>query len=209
MQQQESHEWRDVLGTGLERRQQRSIELEAETTELRVYQTQIVPGLLQTAEYAEALMRRLVDFYRIPDDIERGVAARMARQRVLHQSGHQFNFLIAEQSLYSTVGGENVMCDQLDRLASTLSMPRIRLEVIPAAAEVYTISTSFVMFDDRTVMVEGTAAELTITQPREIAIYRRAFDTISKQAVTGVEARALIMSAIEHRRGAESQPPIS
>ncbi|WP_433665391.1 DUF5753 domain-containing protein [Nocardia sp. CA-128927] len=192
-----------MLSTGLTRRQQQSIELEAETTELRVYQTQIVPGLLQTAEYAEALMQRLVEFHRVPDDVEQGVSTRMARQRILHEDDHRFHFLISEQSLHSTVGSEDVMRRQLDRLASTLGMPRITLGVIPAAAEVLMVSTSFVMFDDRMVMVEGTAAELTITQPREVAIYRRAFDTFAEQAVIGAEARALIMAAMDRRCSSE------
>jgi hypothetical protein len=56
------------------------------------------------------------------------------------------------------------------------------------------------MFDNRMVMVEGTAAELTITQPREVAIYGRAFDVLASQAVTGDAARTLIRRALESRQ---------
>ncbi|WP_245721936.1 DUF5753 domain-containing protein [Nocardia crassostreae] len=193
-------EWRRILSTGLKRRQQKSLRIEADATFLRGYQTQVVPGLLQTAEYATALLRRSIEFYRIPDDLDEGVSTRMERQRILYQRDHRFHFLLAEQGLHSTVGGDDVMAGQLDRLASMIGMPRVALGVIPSMAEVLVVSTSFVLFDNRMVMVEGTAAELTITQPREVALYGRAFDTLARQAVTGKAARELIMNALDKRR---------
>ncbi|WP_280243379.1 helix-turn-helix domain-containing protein [Nocardia abscessus] len=192
-------EWRKVLGTGLKRRQQRSLELEAEATIIRDYQPQIVPGLLQTAEYAEAKLRRGIEFYQVPDDVDEAVSKRMERQRVLYQRDHRFHFLIAEQALYTTVGTDAVMIGQLDRLASILGMPRVTLGIVPALAEALVVSTNFAMFDNRLVMVEGTAAELTITQPREIATYGRAFKTLAGQSVTGEAVRKLIRTALDRR----------
>lgn len=192
-------EWRKILGTGLGRRQQKSLKLEAAATHIRDFQPQIVPGLLQTAEYAAAKLRRGIEFHRIPDDIDAAVAKRMERQRVLYQRDHLFHFLIAEQALYTTVGDDTVMIGQLDRLASLLGMPRVTIGIVPATAEALVVSTNFAMFDNRLVMVEGTAAELTITQPREIDVYGRAFDTLARQSVTGEEARKLIRSALRGR----------
>ncbi|MEC3958904.1 helix-turn-helix transcriptional regulator [Nocardia sp. CDC153] len=193
-------EWRRVLATGVQRRQQKSVKLEAEATNLRVYTTQVVPGLLQTAEYAEGIFRRHIEFYRVPDDLDAGVSKRMERQRILYQRDHRFHFLITEQALYTTVGNDDVMRGQLDRLASIIGMPRITVGIIPATAEALIVSTSFVMFDNRMVMVEGTAAELTITQPREVAIYGRAFNVLAGQSVTGEDARSLIRKALAHRQ---------
>ncbi|GAA5053925.1 helix-turn-helix domain-containing protein [Nocardia callitridis] len=192
-------EWRKVLGGGYKRRQQKSVKLEAEAKLLRAYQTQIIPGLLQTAEYATAFLRRLIEFYRMANDLEAGVSARMERQRVLYQRDHKFSFLLAEQALYSTVGNDDVMIGQLDRLSTLAGMPRVTIGIIPFDSEVRIVSTSFVLFDNRMVMVEGTAAELTITQPREIALYGRAFDTLAGQSVTGEAARGLIRRALEAR----------
>ncbi|MBF6300603.1 helix-turn-helix domain-containing protein [Nocardia amamiensis] len=193
-------EWRKVLGTGLKRRQQKSLQLEAEATFIRDYQPQIVPGLLQTAEYAEAKLRRGMEFHQVPDDLDEAVSNRMERQRILYQRDHRFHFLIAEQALYTTVGSDDVMIGQLDRLASIIGMPRVTLGIVAATAEALVVSTNFVMFDNRLVMVEGTAAELTITQPREIAIYIRAFETLARQSVTGDKARDLIRGALDRRR---------
>ncbi|MGW0179887.1 helix-turn-helix domain-containing protein [Nocardia sp. NPDC003345] len=195
-------EWQKVLGTGLKRRQQKSLKLEASSTHIRDFQPQIVPGLLQTAEYAEAKLRRGIEFHRIPGDIDEAVAKRMERQQVLYKRDHRFHFLMAEQALYTTVGDDAVMIGQLDRLSSILGMPRVTLGVVPFTAEALVVSTNFAMFDNRLVMVEGTAAELTITQPREIDVYGRAFDTLAEQSVTGAAARGLIQAALR-ARGAE------
>jgi transcriptional regulator with XRE-family HTH domain len=97
-------EWRKILGTGLGRRQQKSLKLEAGAAHIRDFQPQIVPGLLQTAEYAAAKLRRGIEFHRVPDDVENAVSKRMERQRILYQRDHLFHFLIAEQALYTTVG---------------------------------------------------------------------------------------------------------
>lgn len=193
-------EWRKILGTGLKRRQQKALKLEAEATHIRDYQPQIMPGLLQTAEYAAAKLRRGIEFHQVPDDVDEAVSKRMERQRILYQRNHLFHFLIAEQALYTTVGADAVMIGQLDRLASIIGMPRVTIGIVPATAEALVVSTNFAMFDNRLVMVEGTAAELTITQPREIATYGRAFKTLAGQSVTGAVARRLIGAALDKRR---------
>ncbi|WP_067854385.1 helix-turn-helix domain-containing protein [Nocardia shimofusensis] len=192
-------EWRKILGTGVRRRQQKSLRLEATAAVIRDYQPQIVPGLLQTAEYAAAKLKRGIEFHQVPDDVEEAVAKRMERQRVLYQRDHLFHFVIAEQALRTTVGDDEVMEGQLDRLSSLIGMPRVTIGIVPATAEALVVSTNFVMFDNRLVMVEGTAAELTITQPREIAVYGRAFDLLARQAVTGKRARELIGRIVRDR----------
>ncbi|WP_306362469.1 helix-turn-helix transcriptional regulator [Nocardia sp. CC227C] len=192
-------EWRRILGTGLQRRQQKALKLEAEATAIRDYQPQIIPGLLQTAEYAEAKLRRGMEFHQVPDDLDAAVSKRMERQRILYQRDHRFHFVIAEQALYTTVGGDAVMRGQLDRLAAIIGMPRVTLGIIPVDAEALVVSTNFAMFDNRLVMVESTAAELTITQPREIATYGRAFKLLAGQSAVGENARTLIRKAIDAR----------
>jgi Domain of unknown function (DUF5753) len=69
-----------MLGTGTRRRQQASRTLEAKTRLMCWYEPLLVPGILHTAEYAEAVMRRVIEFYGIPDDLDAGVAERMERQ---------------------------------------------------------------------------------------------------------------------------------
>lgn len=137
--------------------------------------------------------------FRLPNDIDEGVSRRMARQNILYERDHRFHFIISERSLYTTVGGDEVMRGQLDRLQSMIGMPRVTLGIVPLTAEAIVVVENFMMFDDRMVKVEGHTAELTITQPREIALYGEAFDVLAGQAVTGRAARDLITTAIARR----------
>ncbi|MFJ1457928.1 Scr1 family TA system antitoxin-like transcriptional regulator [Nocardia sp. N2S4-5] len=79
------------------------------------------------------------------------------------------------------------------------------LGIVPLTAETVVSVENFMMFDNRTVKIEGHTAELTVTQPREVALYGRAFDVLAGQSVTGDKARALIRTALEIRRSPDDQ----
>ncbi|MFG3518952.1 helix-turn-helix domain-containing protein [Nocardia nova] len=192
-------EYKRLLHTGTKRRQQQAVTLAEQTKLMRVYEPVLIPGILQTAEYAEGVLRRVTEFYRIPNDVEQGVAKRLEQQKVLYHGDHRFHILITEQSLSTTVGGDEVMVGQLDRLLAVIGLPRVLLGVVPSDSEWLTPATNFVMFDDRMVLVEAITAELKVTQPREIQLYRRAFDTLARQSVTGDRARELIRKALDAR----------
>jgi len=193
-------EYKRLLHAGTRRRQQQSVTLAEQTKVMRIYEPVLIPGMLQTADYAAAVLRRVTEFYRIPNDVDQGVANRLEQQKVLYHGDHRFHILIAEQSLSTTVGDANVMTGQLDRLLAVIGLPRMLFGIVPSGAEWLTPATNFVMYDDRMVQVEAITAELTITQPREIALYARAFETLARQAVTGDDARELIRRAIDARR---------
>ncbi|MFI1240483.1 helix-turn-helix domain-containing protein [Nocardia salmonicida] len=192
-------EWRRVLGTGTKRRQAASVKLEAETQLMRCFHPFMIPGLLQTAEYAEGVLRRVIEFQQIPNDVDEGVSKRLQRQQILYKRDHVFHFLISEHCLYTTVGNDAVMIGQLDRLLAVTGMPRVTFGIVPLTADYRVSLTNFTMFDNRMVMVENTSAELTITQPREVALYGRAFGILASQSVTGSAARELIAAALKNR----------
>jgi transcriptional regulator with XRE-family HTH domain len=195
-------EWRRMLQTGTRRRQEASIVLEADTRLQRWYEPLLVPGLLHTAEYARAVMSRVIDFYEVPDDLEAGVAARMERQQILYHGDHRFQFILSQQALYTTVGDASTMIGQLDRLLTVMSLPRVSLGILPTRHPYQVPTNQFIIFDDRFVHVEAVSAELTITQPREIALYIKAFQILSKLAVYGQHARRLVLAEISALRGA-------
>ncbi|GAB1693262.1 helix-turn-helix domain-containing protein [Krasilnikovia sp. M28-CT-15] len=199
-------EWRRRLRTGTKARQEKSLSLEAETEIMRWYEPVLIPGLLQTAEYAAAVLRRVTSFYGTPDDVEAGVAARMERQQVLYQAGHRFHFVLAQQALQTGVGDQDVMAGQLDRLLSVMSMSRIRLGIVPAAAPYLVPSNQFIMFDERLVHVEAVSAEISVTQPREISLYLRAFAALAGSAVYGAAARDLILAELGSTGSARQGP---
>lgn len=202
-------EWRRMLGAGTRRRQQTSRTLEAQTRLMRWYEPLLIPGILHTAEYATAVMRRVIDFYQVPDDLDAGVAARMGRQQILYRGDHRFHFIIAHQALLTTVGDTNVMIGQLDRLLAVMSLPRVSLGIIPARAGYRVPTNQFIMYDNRLVHVETISAELTISQPREIALYSKTFHELTRQATCGQTARTLITTALDDLRNDSPPEPDS
>jgi transcriptional regulator with XRE-family HTH domain len=191
-------EWRRTLAGGTRRRQQMSRTLEGQTRLLRWYEPVLIPGILHTAEYAGFVMGRVIDFYEVPDDVDAGVRVRMERQQVLYRGDHRFHFIIAHQALHTLVGNKSVMIGQLDRLLTVMSLPRVILGIIPADADYRVPTNQFIIYDDRLVHVETISAELTISQSREIFLYRKAFETLHQQAVHGQVARNLITAALEN-----------
>ncbi|MFC4128989.1 helix-turn-helix domain-containing protein [Nocardia rhizosphaerae] len=193
-------EWKRVLGIGTRRRQKMSVKLEGGARTIRWYEPTIVPGLLQTAEYAAGILSKIISFYEIPDDLADGVAARMERQRVLYKGDRRFSFIIAEQVLHTTVGDDQVMLGQFDRLLTVMSLPRVVLGIVPAAMTYNGPATNgFSIFDQHLVQVETVTAELSVKQPREIALYERMFAVLNEQAVFGERARELISNAAQCR----------
>ncbi|WP_073863340.1 helix-turn-helix domain-containing protein [Streptomyces sp. CB01249] len=189
-------EWRRQLHAGAETRQKKSIPIYAKTKVFRIWNPSMVWGTFQTAEYAAEVFQQAVGFYEFPDDVEAAVGKRLERQRYLYEGERVYNVLLGEQALYSNVGGADVMKAQLDRLMAVMGLPRVSLGVVPAGAQTAIwLGHSFSMFDDRLVLVETFSAELSVTQPREIELYHKAFGLLRQSAVYGEAARGLILAA--------------
>ncbi|WP_067470253.1 helix-turn-helix domain-containing protein [Nocardia amamiensis] len=191
-------EWRRMR---LPHRQKQSIAVADKTNLMRWFEPVLMPGLLQTPPYAEAILRRVLDFYDGPgDDLESSLAARLERQQVLYRGNHRFYFILAEQVLHTRVGTADVMREQMDRLLTAMSLPRVVLGIVPSAHQYTAPTNNFIMFDSRMVQVETISAELTITQPSEIALYEKAFHRLKDQAIHGQDARAMIAAAMDRFR---------
>ncbi|QIS20469.1 helix-turn-helix domain-containing protein [Nocardia terpenica] len=191
-------EWRRMR---LPHRQKQSVAVADKTNLMRCFEPVLVPGLLQTPPYAEAILRRVLDFYDGPgDDLESGLAARLERQQVLYRGNHRFYFILAEQVLHTRVGTADIMAEQMDRLLTAMSLPRVVLGIIPSDHEYLAPTNNFAIYDEREVRVETISAELTITPPAEIALYDKSFRTLRDQAVHGRDARAMISEAMADLR---------
>ncbi|WP_433245340.1 helix-turn-helix domain-containing protein [Streptosporangium sp. CA-135522] len=191
-------EWRRQLRLGTKTRQQSWAEIEAEITNLRVFESVLVPGLLQTSEYARLRLSQVIAFHGIPDDLEEGVAARMRRQEVLYNPAKTFHFVILESALRLGMAPPDVMLGQLDRLIAITMMPRVHLGIVPMRAPLpFAPQHGFWIFGDRAVHVETVAAELTLTLSDEIEQYARLFDWFTKAAHYGPHARRIITQTME------------
>lgn len=196
------HEYRRQMQAGLKHLQESSIPLYEQTSLFRIYDTTVVPGLFTTAEYAAGLFRFWSAFMGLKDDVDAAVEARMDRQRVLYAGERMFRVVIEEQVLRTRVGDTDVMMGQLDRLLAVMSLPRVSFGVIPAMGKRHSLTQgSFWMFDDSRVRIETVSASLTVTQPRDIAMYSRVFELLQRSAVFGREARLIISHALRDLSG--------
>jgi hypothetical protein len=193
-------EWRRIHRTGLRHVQQSRAALYDRTRLMRVYCSNVIPGLFQTPGYAHALLTAITTFQRTPDDVDQAVAARIARNHVLTEGEHRFAVLIEEAALRYRVGDTATMAGQLGHLLTVMTLPSVALSIIPFTADRHTMWAieTFTIFDDTRVHVETLSAQLTITTPGETAVYRRAFTELANLAVTGAPARALITTAIDN-----------
>ncbi len=191
-------EWRRHLGAGAETRQKKSLPVYARTKVFRIWNPNMIWGTFQTAEYAAAVFEQAIRFYEFPDDRDAAVAKRLERQRYLYEGDRIYNVILGEQALYSKFGGPEVMRDQLDRLVALMGLPRVSLGIVPDTADTAIwLGHSFSMFDDKRVLVETFSAELTVTQPRDIELYARAFSLLRQSAVYGDSARNIVLAARE------------
>ncbi|RZU52642.1 transcriptional regulator with XRE-family HTH domain [Krasilnikovia cinnamomea] len=190
-------EWQRHMRAGMKRAQSSAVPLYEKTKLFRGYENTVIPGLFHTAEYAASIFAWWADFLALPNDAEAAVAARMERQQVLYTGDRRFLFVLEEQVLHTRVGNTEVMLGQLDRLLAVISLPRVSVGIIPANGRRQCLSQgSFWIFDERLVQIETMSAGLEVTQPREIAIYGRAFALLQASAVFGRPARDLIGRAI-------------
>jgi transcriptional regulator with XRE-family HTH domain len=106
--------------------------LEAAAELIRTYEIQFVPGLLQTADYARAVARLTPEGARSEDEVERVVALRTRRQRVLDREPPLKLWAVIEESvLLRPIGGRQVLRDQLHALRSAVERPNITVQIIP------------------------------------------------------------------------------
>ncbi len=189
-------EWRRIMRSGTKRRQQASAAAYERARLFRIFEPAVIPGLLQTHDYAIAVLSTFIDFLRVPDDAEEGAVARLERQRVLTHGDRHFHMVIAQQALHTNVGGPQVMAGQLEHLLEVMKLPRLRLGIIPADAPYRVpLNNGFWILDDALVQFDTYSAELSLVRPDEIALYGRAFERLAALAVYGPEARGMITDA--------------
>ncbi|MFC9928138.1 helix-turn-helix domain-containing protein [Streptomyces sp. NPDC127190] len=110
------------------------VSLEGAASLIRSYEPHFVPGLLQTEDYARAVLKSGAVGQTSPDDIERHVALRMQRQELLNRpDAPRFWAVIDETVLRRPVGGPEVMRAQIDKLLEATKLPHVTLQVAPFA----------------------------------------------------------------------------
>ncbi|UIX33810.1 DUF5753 domain-containing protein [Streptomyces sp. GQFP] len=189
--------WQQRLSTGTASVQSEVVRLYQQTRHGKAYVPAMIWGTLQTEAYATVILRKVVAFLDIPDDVPAGVAKRMERQQVLYDGEHRYDVILGEQALYTNVGGPEVMRGQLERLLREIDLPSLTLGVLPATADVGMVPThGFNMYDDSRAHYELVSTGVDITDPAELALHNKAFGLLSDAAYYGDDAKELIEKAL-------------
>ncbi|MDY0810722.1 helix-turn-helix transcriptional regulator [Kitasatospora purpeofusca] len=190
-------EWKRLHRTRMKHAQEVVLPVLDRSRQIRVYCSNVFPGMLQRRAYARALMATITEFQQTPDDVEAAVESRLQRTRFLHEGNRTFALVVEETVLRYPIGGPVALEDQLRYLLEVMGAPRVSFGVIPFGAprRMWPLE-AFSMFDDRQVNAELLSAAVTITAPGEVATYAKAFKVLASMAVYGPQARNLIEEAI-------------
>jgi len=193
--------WEDRLG---ERKhlqdEMRAREAAAHT--IRSFQPTIVPGLLQTPEYATFVMR-LADVESVMD-YDEALAGRLRRQEALFVGEKRFEFLIGETALRWPASRPELLAAQLDRIVTLSSLKYVSVAVLPIGEPVNVVAWSnFTLLegDSPFVSIELTHHEDPLADDRRIDLYRTLYSKMWARALTGADAAALIQRMAAELRG--------
>jgi len=173
--------------------------LEAEAATIRAYEQQVVPGLLQTAEYARAMLRAARPDIGA-DEVERRVHVRMRRQSLLERE-HPIDLwaVLDEAVLSRPVGGDTVMRRQLTALAAAADRPGVTLQVLPFEAGAHAgMDGTFTILsfpnpaDPPVVFAENATGGLFIEKHEELRKYEFIFQRIRATALPPEESVSFI-----------------
>ena len=170
--------------------------LEAEAVSIKDFDSAVVPGLLQTADYARAMCLAPLPEPGLPemkgDVIEQRVGARLRRQKLLEQQDHRFNFrtILDEAALQRVVGSPKIMYEQLNRLIEASDRENITIQVVPFAVGAHpALDSTFNILEfgsalGDVVYVEGLQGYLYLERKEEVDRYQRVFSRLSELALT-------------------------
>jgi hypothetical protein len=179
------HRYGDVLPAWF----QSYVGLEAAAAAIRSYDVQFVPGLLQTRDYARAVVV-LGHRHASEDEIEHRVDLRIDRQRILARPDPpQLWVVIDEGALRRPVGGTKVMRAQIEALANAAELPNVRLQVVPFRAGGHAGaggSFSILRFADPelpdVVYIEQLTSALYLDKPEDVEPYATAIEVLCVKA---------------------------
>lgn len=176
---------------------------EAQAATLRSYEPLLVPGLLQTEEYARAILAARPGGKQ--DDLDDQVAARIGRQAILTRADPpQLWSVVDEGVLHRRIGGPKVMHDQLEHLAALAENPQTTIQIIPASAGAHGgLLGGFVIADldgsPGMVYLETAAEGQIADSPAIVAHAMLRFDALRSEALPRPASRDLIMKVAEDR----------
>ena len=178
--------------------------LESEAVSISDFSLGFIPGLLQTTDYARAIVRAVLPDM-VPEIVEQRVQGRMARQQLLdRENAPHFEAVIDESALHRVVGRPAVMRAQLERLLELSERPNVALRVIPYKAGGLPAGNRFIILrfasaevkDVVFIEIEGLTGDMYLDDPDEVETYNTTFRTLVQLAASSEKTRAIIAAMI-------------
>jgi transcriptional regulator with XRE-family HTH domain len=178
---------------------------ETEACRISTFEPQVIPGLLQTEQYATAVVGAHA-LRTTPDEMEHRVGLRQARQARLTGDGEpvQLDAVIGEGALRQLIGGADVMREQLQRLTALGELPNVTLRVLPFGAGAHpALNGAFQVLefpdpdDPRIVYIDYVIGGLYLEHMREVGLYRLAYQQLQDIALRPDESAKLIVRLTE------------
>jgi transcriptional regulator with XRE-family HTH domain len=187
------------------------IGLEEEAVSISAFQSSVVHGLFQTADYARAMHERSVPRF-APDQIELQIEAKLTRQRILTRANPPgFAVVLDEAALHRMVGGHKVMADQLARILEMSALANVKVQVLPyeqGAHPALESNFNILQLPDPTpgvVFVEGLIGSTYLERPEDLERYRDIFKELQSIALNPKDSSDLIAELLcDYRRSAGS-----
>ncbi|MCX5362099.1 helix-turn-helix transcriptional regulator [Streptomyces sp. NBC_00124] len=170
---------------------------EREAIAISSYENQVVPGLLQTDEYAGAVFRSRVPVYD-EDEIARLVAGRVERQAILRGKESPItSFVVWEPVVRAPLGGKAVQAEQLRHLRACSELPGLMLQILPLERAAHAgLDGPFVLLEtpehQRLVYTETQRGSQLIADQGEVAILNQKYAMLRSQALTPEDTRDLL-----------------
>lgn len=176
------------------------IGLETDAESLRTYEPQIITGLLQTRPYVEALIQGALPETSVAD-IEKRVQVRIRRQERISADSNPLRLWVVldEACLHRTVGGRQVMREQLEHVAEMSQLPHITVQVLPFDVGAhpgingqYSILEFADTADSSVVYIEGVTSDLYLEKAQDVQKYTVMYEHLRAQALNVEQSRQRI-----------------
>ncbi|MEZ0095782.1 helix-turn-helix domain-containing protein [Streptacidiphilus sp. EB129] len=176
------------------------IGLEAEAVSVRNYESLFIPGLLQTREYAHAVVAGIQP-EATPEQIDKRTDIRMVRQNLLSDTDTPLRLwaVIDEAALHRVVGSPAIMRDQLHRLVELSTQPHINVQVLPYSVGAHPgMSGTFSILefqdalDASVVYLEGVTSDLYLEKEGDVRLYSVMYEHLRAQALSAGQTRDLV-----------------
>jgi transcriptional regulator with XRE-family HTH domain len=181
------------------------IGLETDAASLRVYDPLVVPGLLQTRPYAEALIQGALP-EAAAGDIDKRVQVRLRRQERISDPENPLRLwaVLDEAALRRTVGNKQVMIEQLEHLVEMSHVPHVTVQVIPFTMGAHPgVSGQYAILefpdaaDSSVVYIEGVTSDLYLEKANDVQKYSVMYEHLRAQALNADQSREFIADVMK------------